>query len=309
MNNHRMCSRRTLNQLCGAAMVAVLATPALGQSVGTSSGEVSGAALPATVTLNGTVRDFKAYDQTGGHPDFQRWTGDTRVGLLESQLDQEGKPVLLSLNGAQITTEFRNAAGDPINPALFNASLGDTPGMLQQSGEPRLTSAASFAQWYRDAAGVNVSVSIPLTLTRVPNTERYVFDSAVDEPYATRGGFFPVDGAAYGNYAATGHNFHFTTEFESLFQYNHGAGQVFRFAGDDDVWVFVDNRLVIDLGGVHSARTQVIDLDRLTWLVDGHDYTLKIFHAERRTTQSNFRIDTTLHLRSVQVPATSALAD
>jgi fibro-slime domain-containing protein len=53
----------------------------------------------------------------------------------------------------------------------------------------------------------------------------------------------------------------------------------------------------------------VINLDRLSWLNDGQTYPLKVFHAERHTTQSNFRIDTTIQLRQVAPPAARALAD
>ena len=264
---------------------------------------------PASITLYATVRDFRAYGSSGGHPDFERWTGGTRVGLLQPQLDENGRPHALSLTGSSINVEYRNAAGDPINPALFNASLGDTPGQVAASSEPRLASAESFDQWYSTTPGVSVAINVPITLTNVEGTSRYVFDSAVAEPYHTRGGFFPIDGQGYGNYAATGHNFSFTTELETQFQFNRGQGQVFRFSGDDDVWVFIDGRLVIDLGGVHPPKTQVIDLDRLAWLEDGHDSTLKVFHAERHTTGSNFKIDTTIRFRAVQPATASALAD
>jgi fibro-slime domain-containing protein len=263
----------------------------------------------SSITLYATVRDFRPFGTDQGHPDFEHWTGNVRVGLLQPTLDENGRPHAASITGSSITAEFRNAAGDPINPALFNASLGDTGGQLAEETEPRLAALTSFDQWYTNIPGTNVATNIPITLTNVPGTNRYVFDSAVAEPYQTRGGFFPIDGQAYGNNAGFSHNYGFTTELEVQFQFNRNSGQVFRFSGDDDVWVFVDGRLVIDLGGVHGPKTQVVDLDRLSWLEDGHDYTLKVFHAERHTTGSNFKIDTTIRFHAVQPAAASALAD
>jgi fibro-slime domain-containing protein len=206
-------------------------------------------------------------------------------------------------------TEYRRAAGQAINPALYDPRLGDTPGQLAAQSDARVTSAESFRQWYRDTPGVNVSTAVSLTLSRREGTNVYVFDSSVNEPYKTLGGFFPINGQLYGNYGTTGRNFHFTTELEVDFRYQRGQDQIFTFAGDDDVWVFIDGKLVIDLGGVHGPRSQTIDLDRLSWLEDGGVYRLKVFHAERRTFGSNFKIETTLRLRTVQPPQSSSLAD
>jgi fibro-slime domain-containing protein len=105
------------------------------------------------------------------------------------------------------------------------------------------------------------------------------------------------------------HNYHFTFEMTANFVYKRGAGQVFTFAGDDDVWVFVDGKLVIDVGGVHGPISQTVDLDRVEGLVDGQSYPLKFFFAERHTTGSNCRIETSLNLVPAQLPATSALYD
>lgn len=292
--------------LIAAGTIVCLGVTAPGLDDGADSTDRFGH-LPSSFTVTGTVRDFLPYGATGGHPDFERWTGNTRVGLVAEQLDEEGKPVATSLIGQNLTTDFRDAQGQPINPALYNPALGDTPGTLAAATEPRIESNTSFAQWYRD--GLNsASANVPLTLRRITGTDRYIFDSAVDEPFATRGGFFPIDGMLYGN-GESNHNFSFTTELETLFQYDQGTNQTFKFSGDDDVWVFIGGRLVIDLGGVHSAKTQIINLDRLTWLTSGETYSLKVFHAERHTTQSNFKIETNLRLRQVTAPAVKALAD
>ena len=104
-------------------------------------------------------------------------------------------------------------------------------------------------------------------------------------------------------------NYHFTTEIDTEFMFERGKGQIFTFTGDDDVWVFIDGKLVVDLGGMHGAQGQSIELDRLTWLQDGGTYRLKVFHAERHRVDSNFRIDTNLRLRMVEMPPTSGLYD
>lgn len=271
---------------------------------------VSSQDLPDEIVLDAIIRDFRPKQAEGGHPDFQAYAGTTTIGLVADQLDDRGLPVAASLRGQEIRAEYRDSEGRPINPALFDAQAGDVMGELRTGGSGNgLFSEESFSQWYRDIMGVNASTVIPLTLRRQGDSNRYIFDSATDDPYVSIGGFFPIDGELYGDYASTGHNFHFTTEIRTQFVYRAQDEQVFKFTGDDDVWVFIDGRLVIDLGGLHSKKEQFLDLNRLDWLEDGRTYELSIFHAERRTTQSNFRIETTLNLRRVELPPTSALYD
>jgi fibro-slime domain-containing protein len=292
-------------------VIALMLTFAAGAAIAWTSGPSDPFAnTPETLSLGAVIRDFRPSGAAGGHPDFESFRGSTTVGLVKDRLDADGKPVAASLRGRTITTEFKDAAGRAINPSLFGLKPGDVAGVLAAGPSTNgLTSADQFVRWYRDVAGVNSSVLVPLTLTRTPGTNQYVFDSAVDEPYKSRGGFFPIDRQLFGDYSSSGHNFHFTTEISATFVFERGKGQVFKFTGDDDVWVFIDNQLVIDLGGLHSKREQFLDLDRLSWLQNGESYSFRIFHAERRTTQSNFRMETTLKLSPLTPPPTSAIYD
>ncbi|MFN7022420.1 MAG: fibro-slime domain-containing protein [Phycisphaerales bacterium] len=277
------------------------------------NGQDSFSSLPESITLRGVVRDFRAKDQQGGHPDFQlqpkRGFGHY-VNQVADQLDADGKPVFRS-KGNKVTTEYKDRLGRNIMPPrdYLTPGRGDVAGAVETVDGGSLTTAEAFSQWFRDTSGVNLSMPLSLTLVRNAGTNMYTFSDRTDANFSQLGGFFPANGQLYGNYNSTGKNYHFTYELDTTFVYRRGSGQVFTFTGDDDVWVFIDGKLVIDIGGVHSAISQTIELDRCNWLRDGQRYSLKFFFAERHTTLSNCRIDTSISLENAQVPATSALAD
>jgi fibro-slime domain-containing protein len=149
-----------------------------------------------------------------------------------------------------------------------------------------ITSAATFNQWYNDVQGVNLKITktMPLTL----NASNYlVYENTA---------FFPIDAEGFGNYYLNSyaHNYHFTVEIHSGFVFN--GDEVFRFIGDDDIWIFINNKRVIDIGGIHNALEQSVTLDSdkaaELGLVQGQVYNLDIFTAERHTTNSTFRFFT-----------------
>ena len=91
------------------------------------------------------------------------------------------------------------------------------------------------------------------------------------------------------------HNFGFTMKIQAKFEYV--PGQYFEFYGDDDVWVFINNQLVVDIGGQHEQVRGSVDLDTLG-LTAGKTYPFHIFYAERHTVESNFMMRTSIDLQT-----------
>lgn len=86
-------------------------------------------------------------------------------------------------------------------------------------------------------------------------------------------------------------NFAFSMEFHRYFTYK--AGQTFSFTGDDDVFVFINNRCVIMLGGIHGPYSASVDLNTLG-LIEGKQYPFDFFYAERCPPSSNILITTNI---------------
>ncbi|MGD0835805.1 MAG: fibro-slime domain-containing protein [Polyangia bacterium] len=230
---------------------------------GSGGGSGSTGQASCTNILFGVVRDFKMSTQGGTNPDFEHSPADDR-GIVLDTLGSDGKPV-----------------------------YGDHP-----NGTATTHGADDFNQWYNDVDGVNIPYVVALQF--VQSGSIYTFAATI----GNTGGvpdvsYFPLDGLGFNDTAlgADGkmHNFSFTTEIHTSFTYN--GGEVFTFKGDDDVWVFINNNLAIDLGGIHAQETQSVNLDSQAsnlGITKGNSYSLAVFNAERHVNQSNFRIDTSL---------------
>jgi fibro-slime domain-containing protein len=182
--------------------------------------------------------------------------------------------------------DFEAYTTNMVVPGIVQPLLdADRKPVYAPSGATQCTSGPdAFAQWYHDVPGVNQAIPTSITLTQTASG-KYVYDNDA---------FFPIDGQGFGD-EGFNHNFHFTTEIHTSFKYT--GGQSFTFRGDDDLWLFVNGHLAIDLGGLHEPAMQTVDLDARApefGLVVGHSYPMDIFHAERHTVASTFHIETTI---------------
>ena len=221
----------------------------------------------AQVYVNGEKRNLAVilYDWPETSPDFGTGGGacggGLKLGYVAKKLDIEGKP------------------------GIGNASC--TP--------------VDLLKWFRTqevVPGYNNAICYDLEITY----------NAQGLWVADYGRFFPMDNFTHLDEAKTvlnpwnkktsnnrPHNYSFTMEIDAEFVYK--KGQTFDFRGDDDVFVFINNELVVDIGGVHGPQTGNVKLDTLG-LVEGNNYSFKIFFAERQESGSSFKMATSMDLRT-----------
>lgn len=162
----------------------------------------------------------------------------------------------------------------------------DKPVYAGRPTTPSTTGESNFFDWYHDVPGVNLGAATEIQFAESPDTDGlFVFENRA---------FFPIDGELFGN-EGNSHNYHFTLEVSTEFEYI--GGEIFSFSGDDDLWVFINRRLALDLGGVHvtESGTVVLDLQAARLGIEiGERYPLHLFFAERHTVASTFVVRTTI---------------
>jgi fibro-slime domain-containing protein len=233
--------------------------------------------------------DFEPNDDVGCATDT---SGDQKcVGMVKDTLDSDGKPVFTGITDQGVD----------------------------------VTSADTFKTWYRSTANVNHANASKLALWKLASGAYVNRYGANGEQW--RNGvdgnplFFPIDSDPFSASELTGaqipalydpavswdldatgnrrlHNFSFTSEVRYWFKYDATKSYQLDFVGDDDFWVFINRKLAVDLGGLHSATPGSVTLDAATAAKLGNMkpdnvYEVAVFHAERHTTASTFKLTLT----------------
>ena len=226
-----------------------------------------------------------AASEVGRFGEYNYWTSanDYKIqqGLVENTLDANGKAVLTKKRTTPSATSGK----------LFQSE--ESKGTFQMP--LKYNSETKFYEY--DSARNNL----------LANSATGVMEYAPK----MNDGFFPLGEG----------NFWFGMETTLPFVYrnngvaNDGSDMEFRFSGDDDVWVFVDGKLALDLGGIHNAvsgsinfHTGVIttigkinsrdanntehysNLEDLGFDFSAEEHTLKIFYLERGAGKANCKM-------------------
>ncbi|MBN1788418.1 MAG: PASTA domain-containing protein, partial [Sedimentisphaerales bacterium] len=287
-----------------------------------------------SLVVEATIRDFKGYylqdystTNPDGHPDFQNMPDDDFgrevgiVGPLGSPLGSDGKPIYSAL----IAADGNNPVSD-CNHINCKQKCSDCDCDCDSTH-----GVDWFYWWFNDdpEGQINKSLKTSLILRPTGVDNEYKFEDIT---------FYPIDGQLFNvvgdeevepsyhdegkptqgesGYPYTYHNYHFTTELKTDFYYDDSIEQNLKIQkADDDLFIYINNILVVDLGGVHEPKAKYIKINENgdaevyadpcfsnyedtvpLGLVGNVKYSFHIFFAERHTTWSHFEFTTTLKL-------------
>ncbi|NLG16380.1 MAG: fibro-slime domain-containing protein [Fibrobacter sp.] len=257
-----------------------------------------GGLYPDTLWVPVTFYDFHS---NGSNPEFEpsHETGDLIPNMVQNTLDGDNKPVL------RIDPEGKYP-GQNYYLKYWYRPWNSPGGGSGDKTIPTYTCTGNCGQWWDadvefdgvvdvpyDTAFKNIVIkdSLPfLHLGRNDPTQTGVYRYLNDY-------FFPLDGLGFGNESRDQkndvlHNFSFSMELH--WKFTMVPGLTFSFMGDDDVWCFIDGQLRMDLGGIHGPENGSFQLDDIPGLVEGREYSLDFFYAERHTDDAHIRITTNI---------------
>ncbi|MBN1309441.1 MAG: fibro-slime domain-containing protein [Chitinispirillaceae bacterium] len=245
---------------------------------------------PESLWVPVTFYDFRA-DSSCPEFEISPESGSRRWNMVADTLDSQGKPVVGTspFFNQRIDRWFRSwVRGDSLIYNYYQAGNYYANRFQRYSSLP-----SGVVKVNHDTSFKNITIDTVLlfSLSHDPQDApgTYLFEN---------GSFFPLDNKGFGHEGRRDgsgnlHNYSFTMELHWTF--TKVPGMVFRFRGDDDVWAFIDNNLMMDIGGIHSAILDSFFLDSFPALFqDNQEYTLHFFYAERHVTGSSIQITTNI---------------
>ncbi|MGD9200767.1 MAG: fibro-slime domain-containing protein, partial [Chitinispirillia bacterium] len=244
-----------------------------------------------TIWIPVTYYDFHS---NGSNPNFNQNFGNHLIkGMVKNNLSPDSKPLLNKVfpevMNDRIEEWFRPSGAGP--EAVFNAEDNRWTGLVPYNGKKDEWISQKFDPSY-DMANVVIYDSLPLVRNQ-GNSNVYNYQNHT---------FFPLDKKGFGNEETQypEHNYSFTMEVHTAFRYLPQENQFFEFLGDDDVWVFINGKLSLDLGGAHHPAYGRIQFDKSTAekfdLDSGKIYPLDFFFAERQVTNSRIQFQTNMKI-------------
>jgi fibro-slime domain-containing protein len=277
------------------------------QAANITEAQLTTAGFTVTTCGSGSTQGVLSVSNKAGVPviqsaeSFKQWYSDSDfstkyVGALE----------LEPLAGSENTYQFTASNGRSLYDDIHDIYL--TKANKPAVSSPPATSLTSGFFPLEAATGAHA--------TKLCNLWPYwaAPASCVRDQYDQRA---DADGESVASVQGVKRNYYFTTEARYLFRY--AGGETLSFHGDDDVWVYVNGKLVLDIGGTHERlegtvtltndtataeiRSQNILTELFTTvgeqettglgLVPGNTYEIAIFHADHHPRDSNYQLSLT----------------